>query len=95
MIRPLEPHKNENPLAGGFPSATAKKHEMNVTPVIDDSKKFATLRARLAMRGFVSYQIFSECGARFLIAGGSISPARAFRTLDEIEKFLSEIGGSK
>jgi hypothetical protein len=94
MIRPLEPHKNENPLAGGFPSATAKKHETNVNATDAERKRFETLRAKFALVGHAFYETTSADGRSFFIAT-RYGLCRELTSLEAATAFLLQIGGAR
>jgi hypothetical protein len=90
----IEPHKNENPLAGGFPSATAKKHETNVNATDAERKRFETLRARFAIAGHCLHRTQPSDGAVTLFAT-RWGLVRELPTIEDAEKFLAQIGGGK
>jgi hypothetical protein len=87
-----EPTKDENPLAGGFPSATTKKHNADVTPNYADAKAFATLQARFAIAGHTLYRTVNPDGTILYLAG-KWGYFRELKNLEAVAAFLALIGG--
>jgi hypothetical protein len=94
MNRAFEPQKDENPLAGGFPSAAATKHELNDTSQIDESKRFATLQAQAASCGFVVATADDARGERVILAS-PWGECRVFRSVRELATFVEGLGGAR
>jgi hypothetical protein len=90
----IKSQKDENPLAGGFPSAIAKRHGSNVTPKVDDAKAFATLQARFAIVGHTLYRAVNADGTILYLAG-KWGYFRELGTLEAVAAFLVTIGGAK
>jgi hypothetical protein len=94
MSRLIEFQKDENPLAGGFPSATTKKHEADVTPKVQDAKAFATLQAQFALLGHTLYRTVNPDGTILYLAG-KWGYFRELKNLEAVAAFLAMIGGAR
>jgi hypothetical protein len=94
MNRVIESQKDENPLAGGFPCATTKKHDGDVTPKVDDAKAFSTLQAKFAIAGHTLYRTVNPDGT-ILYLVGKWGYFRELKNLEAVAAFLAMIGGAK
>jgi hypothetical protein len=94
MSRLVESQNDENPLAGGFSSATTTKHEADVTPKVDDAKAFATLQAKFAIAGHTLYRTVNPDGTILYLAG-KWGYFRELKNLESVAAFLALIGGVK
>jgi hypothetical protein len=91
---PLRTHKRKSRGQPGDFSATTKKHEANSTANREDAKAFSTLQARFAIAGHSLYRTAAPDGSIAYLATrwGMI---RELAPLEDAERFLAQIGGSK